>query len=98
MITVILNHHLTVIMVTAYIRIPYHFCVAVSFSIDLELIQRQQICFTKFCGILHREQYLPSKTKLPGLLRSNQNQNVMVHSVQVPIDSLAWFLELVLQE
>ena len=68
MITVILNHNLTVITLTAYIRQQHHFCVAISFSIDLELIQRQQVCYTEYWGILHREQYLSSKTKLPGLL------------------------------
>ena len=65
---------------------------------DLEIIQRQQVCSTEYWGILHGEQYLSSKTKLAGLLLANQNQNVMLDSVQVAIDSLAWFLELVLQE
>ena len=68
MITVVLNHNLAVIIVTAYIRQQYHFCVAISFSIDLELIQRQQVCSTKYWGILYREQYLSGKTKLLGLL------------------------------
>ena len=64
MITFVLNHNLTVIIVAAYImRLQHHFCVATSFSMDLELIQRQQICSTEYWGILHREQYLPGKTK-----------------------------------
>ena len=33
------------------------------FSIDLELIQRQHVCSTKYLGILKREQYLSGKTK-----------------------------------
>ena len=63
MITDIHPNNFTVIIVTAYIRKQHHFCVFVSLSIDRELIQRQQVCSTKYWGILHREQYLPGKTK-----------------------------------
>ena len=53
---------------TSELQSQEHISYAVFFSIDLDLIQQQQVCSAEYWGILHREQYLLGKTKLPGFL------------------------------